>query len=273
MAFEPHNTSHAVISATFVLRYKEPVGVEAVRESSFPPTTAWSEELPGRRGVQGLSFEIRLDGAEQRSNVVGTQFIHAQPDGSPAWLLRIAADHVAVECHVYTRWAQVWSKARRYLEAAIAHLKKNSPQLDVGQFELQVVDRFYSSGKSYDLSELLNKSSVVPEAIFDEGLAWHSHCGWYHQSNDLRVLHNINVDAAPHPIVQDPALAEGWQVVILHFQRAHLEASKNSTASGRLSKRMVQVVERLHQSNKQMLGTLLTQRYQAKIALNNGAKS
>lgn len=262
MVFQPGSGSHAVASARFVIRYASALPPERVSRTAFPESASWKADLPGEREVQGILVPIGMEGVSP-VGLHGTEFLLFQPDGTPAWLLRFARDHLAVECRLYTRWKPVWHLAKRYFEAAIEFLRQDAPP-EIARFEVQIVDRFRTTDRNYDAAEVLAKSTVLPNDSFARGSAWHCHTGWFEESGEGRTLHNANFDSTAHPQVDRLEDATAWQIQVLHMQRLDLPHSKTLVDTALIES----FAQTMHEANKQFLRNALAPKMQELIGLN-----
>lgn len=261
MSFTPHNPSHAVQSTVFEVFF-EPVGNHrAVTRADFPSGSKALAALPGTRTGSTINVTIADGVANQGSPVQGVELFLAEPDGSSAWSVQVSAAQIYVECRVYTRWRNVWDRARDYLEEALAALRNASgaePSLD--RVEMRVVDRFVADGPDYRLSDLFKECAHVPAFAFAAGPAWHSHLGWF-DGAPQRVLHNLNFDAKP---INDKVESGEWEISILHFQRAKLLTAPSKAEK---SSALETIYQAFHRDNKALISSILSSQMSSLIGL------
>lgn len=262
MDFTPHNGTHAVQRTVFAVFFPDTPLSRPLTKSDFDKASKTLSTLPGSRGFQAINIEIDEDGPRQGIKDTGLQLFLSEPDGTPAWLLQVAPNHILVECRIYTRWEYVWQLAQTYLSEAIEAVGRvrESP-ISISRMELVVTDRFETPSSKYSLSTLLKPNDMVPPKVFESGPAWHVHLGWYGEGAP-RALNNVNLDAKP---VVDKQEEGPWQVEIMHFQRMVLEAPyvDGGAAAADLEPNFF----RMHTVNKSIISGMLTEEMSHQIGL------
>jgi len=120
-----------------------------------------------------------------------------QPNGQQAWALVAQKNFLAVSCYTYTRWNDIWRKARELLTPFAPILAK---ERGISATWLQYVDQFRVTGArdQFQAHHLLREGSrFVPAHVFELDGLWHSHHGFFQQLAEPtahRRLNNVNVD-------------------------------------------------------------------------------
>lgn len=262
MEFTPHNGKHAVQRTVFAVFFSDTPLSRPLTKSDFDKASKTISTLPGSRSFQAINIEINEDGPRQGTKDTGLQLFLSEPDGTPAWLLQVAPNHILVECRIYTRWEYVWQLAQAYLsEAIVAAGQVRQSPISITRLELVVADRFETPSSKYSLNSLLRPNIMVPQKVFGSGPAWHAHLGWYDEQQP-RVLHNVNLDAKP---VVDTQEEGPWQVEIMHFQRMLLDVpyAGGDTVAADLEAKFF----RMHNENKSVVSSVLTEEMSRQIGL------
>ena len=265
MDFTPHNSKHAVQRTVFAVFFPDTPLARPLAKSDFTKDAKALATLPGSRPFQAINIAIDEGVARQGPTDTGLQLFLSEPDGSHAWLLQVAANHILVECRIYTRWAYVWQMAQTYLsEALAAVVGVLEKPVSVTRLELVVTDRFETPLPTYRLNTLLKPNSFIPLKMFESGPAWHTHLGWYDEVKP-RVLNNVNFDAKPVVDKQDDG---PWQIEILHFQRMQLERAYEGRSASELEPSFL----RMHNQNTAIVRDVLTEKMARQIGVLRDTK-
>jgi hypothetical protein len=190
-------------------------------------------------------------------------------DGTLDWRLRVEDQWIGVNCLSYTRWAEVWPRARRLFVEAIETLGIDGNVLS--NAALQCFDVFDWTGDvgGYDLSLLLRRDSpYVPAALWEQrSPLWHLHEGWYERRPDLiadqgQLLNRIHFDAT--------TTAQRYSVTVDHLLRADMPAGPTGLDElfGGEPSFIDRMMNALHIRNKEMLGLCITDDLAHRIGLN-----
>lgn len=214
-----------------VIQHQE-IGFQIV-VSPAPPV----QETPPKPRLSGLSFEA------------------LQPNGEPGWSLAIQRNFLAVTCHVYSRWNDIWPLAKDLLLPFVPVLAR---ECGISVIGLQYVDQFRAIGASerFRAADLFRDGSqFLPKHVFELDDLWHSHHGFFQAMTAPtahRRLNNIDVDVVN--------ANEERLIQITTAHRALLDQPATDGAAllvdkdgGELHHHMVE----LHQVNKQLLRQLL----------------
>jgi len=159
----------------------------------------FAQELPGvGPGVAPLQMAgMQVGQGFAIETAEASRFI-AKPDGMPAWAVQAVGNLVQVQCFEYTSFAEVWTRARRYLLRALSCIDEDAP---VAEVAFHVVDKFeYPQGanwQEYELAELFNPASIylTPKAQIS-GALWHVYQGWFEPHDGARILHQLNLSTS-----------------------------------------------------------------------------
>lgn len=258
LAFKPIGERHAIAEVVFALRISPEVS-HGDRERLKNARKKWSDFLPGIEESPMLAFGVSSPGAQPPPPPVAPlDFFRSKSDGNLDWRLHISDGDVVVNCLTYTRWPDIWKRARRLFRDVSEVLPET---VRVESVYLQYINIFFWSGppEDYDLRALLDEQSrFVPASVFDRGPYWHLHQGWFSPLSEPqagRILDRMHIDA-----IDD---SDGRQVVKFeNFHRfdfgqnigvlAVKEAFSNATTEIDAS------FERLHDRAKESLDAYLT---------------
>ena len=252
MKFLPHQTHNAIVRVSFVCEFAQPFG-EGLRafEAAHPK---FREDFPKLNLGQGFNIQLGAGGAPVHvPALAAVEYQDYDRDGQLKRSFQ-AQQVVLVFVHNrYTRWADIWSEARRILAAGLEII----PHAQLQAFGLEYVDRFtapVAEGRP-DVTRLFRRETqyLVPR-IFDFPGIWHSHHGSLqedipdpqrHSKND-----NINVDLIREQL-PSPQFAIN---MVLRHRRVLAQAVMASASVSHLDVFM----DEMHKTDKMMLGDMLT---------------
>ncbi|WP_175422148.1 TIGR04255 family protein [Agrobacterium tumefaciens] len=272
MTFVPKSGKHAIAEVVFGLVFTkafEPHQIEIlVRNHGL-----WKEHLP--RVARGGGFQVMFGSGFPPPEIqlpmeAGVSFERVNPDGTLNWRLKIEQNSVFVNCLDYTRWSEIWGRAREYLKLVVS---LTGLEGHVTSGLLQYIDVFEWSRpvEEFDINELLRVGNeYIPASMADRGHLFHLHQGWYSPDSGSRRLVRVHVDGVeevvfsgdtnnPHrvsPIVKiDTYLQDQLKEfvpTIDMFDSGWIDSSFSD----------------MHNENKKLLGAFLTDELCGRIGLN-----
>jgi uncharacterized protein (TIGR04255 family) len=260
--FAPINDDHAIEQVVFSVAFARPFSADEL--ASFRRNhDRWAEELPAIREPVGFAVAVETEKTLKVEPAPGVEFAIVRPDGSAVWALRIVGAEIIVECSRYSRWARVWKAAREYLERAFDLVATFDPPSAMVRAALAVQDAFVAPTEGYELAGLLKETALLPSAIFERGLNWHTHTGWFSELEGDRVLQNVNIDG----VGEGAGNASMARVAILHVQIAAREGPDSAEPAQRRVEWLDRLMDGMHQQNKILMEQLLATEIIARIGL------
>lgn len=265
MSFKPSNDRHAIQQVSFIVHLTAPLS-QVAADAIAASHQDLRADLPKLERPSVFAFQFSEDGVgvppEIAAPVVMKSF---RRDGSIDWELFAQESSVAINCFSYTRWDDIWSRARRYLAKAFE--VDAATKLSARSIVLHYVDVFDAESDTYDLDTLIKSdSSYVPAQVRDKGILWHSHQGWFETDTEIgefgRILHRVEfagLRTARGPVVK----ADHMQELRFATPLAGLSESFADTQS-----HVVKAMKRLHARNKEFCASFLTEEMQNRVSLN-----
>ena len=197
-AFEPIHKAHAIDQVAVAVIFDRQLDDDALRAAK--EVIGKPEELPGRTELRGVSIQIGstspTPAVPTLPAVAGYGFTKVQPDGFLETELHIQRSAITFRTLFYTRWANVWGQAKRYIDAVLPLYLQSGARLN--QVSLNYVDKFVSSALVEECrpTEILKKDSpFLCSNIFGSNDLWHCHSGRFERRNDTtKRLITVNVD-------------------------------------------------------------------------------
>ena len=261
--FDPINRAHAI--AELVLFFEFSPDLREVLPSLHSLKDVLKEKLPNVEIPQ--LFQVEFSPKQQSfRQVPGLELSRSLPDGTPAWIVNIAAPSVAIHCLDYTRWAAVWGEMRGYVGNVFNAI--GAAPVSVSSIGLKYVDRFIWRGPEPDYDGALlfrTESGRLHPRAFKSGSRWHCHTGWFEQgATGEDILNQLNIDSGRH-------ILDGAQVIIVSIDHTQiLRATKpNQLAAygSGSSQELEKLVQHFHADNKNVLASLLTKTMNTRINL------
>lgn len=272
MSFEPHKAEHAIESALFALHFDQPPA-ESDLEKLFAGKFSWRDEFPAssRQPVVQLVPKNDVMAHQQPDPSFVYDFSYHSPNGTALWSVRLWGNQLLVETSRYTRWAPTWAKVKKVVEDILfVFSSSESKDLKIVNSQLTVIDLFYyRDDTAPNYRSLFQTGSELAPNIFDRGVFWHSHTGWFENESDVRILNQLNIDIRPPSIIAQsgPVNINNADIYVIHNQMT-------SFVSGALliSNNSPVIVDRIfgsmHQRNKRVISSVVTKDMQDRIGLN-----
>lgn len=270
----PYNDEigNAIRNVLFIFNFASPVPAEAVFElqkggvherlKAMLPKTSFQKQQSMVVSEGGNSFTTQ-------QNVVGCNYEKFSERGNISLGLSVQPNQISVVCGEYTRWEAIRTSVEAVLKACSEWLCKYD--VKVGSFALQYLDEFKVTFGPRDERKLLDLLSVdspyLVRNFADLDQEFHSHHGYFKNPDfeiEGRLLNNVNVGAN---------LSGDGESTIVQIQMIHRYDAKAVlelvNIEGKLSPLLVGGFEYLHQENKQVIGSLLTEPVKEMIKLNS----
>jgi len=192
--FEPIHDAHALEQVAFVFQVDHPIDDARYLEVRGAAAGV-ATDLPGRAELQGFKLSVGAQGALGLGPSMGNQFSRTRPDGAVEGELRIDRTSATFRTMIYTRWEEVWAKARSYFDAIVPRYLGPGR---ISGISLNFVDKFVWTGAPAACrpSLLLRPGSryVCPH-VYEVDDLWHSHTGAFLRADrQTKRLLNINID-------------------------------------------------------------------------------
>lgn len=201
MSFRPQTGAHSIVETAISINVMQPIGGDLI-EKLAKAHDSFKPDLPRMQRKAGFAFMVGAGDAAMAPTLPpmgGIIFDRVNPDGSLHSRINVDPNMITVNILNYTRWAEVWEKARDYLRRVGDILLVDSNR--VSGATLQYVDLFDWDGDptEYDAYKLISaEQGIVPKSLPRNSLNWHSHQGWFvpaHWSPADRVLERIHFDS------------------------------------------------------------------------------
>jgi uncharacterized protein (TIGR04255 family) len=199
-SFEPLHDAHAIEQVVFAVQFHASLDDTAFAGvcNALDPVT---DDLPKKFGVgpsvagQNLTFTIGSAPLPVPSTPYGKNHQFVQPDGVIGTEFNIDRTSIVFRTTRYTRWAETWSRARKYYDVV---LPMYAAKLQVVGISLNYVDKFVWNGSPADCRPSLllgaNSKYLCPH-VYETSELWHSHTGAFIRvDNQIKRLLNVNVD-------------------------------------------------------------------------------
>jgi uncharacterized protein (TIGR04255 family) len=262
VSFDPAADEHAIIEVVFGLTLSRPFAPNEI-ERLVKNHGRWRSELPRLSRTGGVPFFPAEFPGSQGFHIAaqgGVSFERIKPDGTMDWRIFVENNNIFVNCLSYTRWAEIWPKARRYLVDVLQVAE--APDSLISGNSLQYIDGFKWVGDvaDYDVHRILKPSDHVPKSVFSKGLLWHLHQGWFEGDSNGRILERAQIDAVMNEF-GEPLLKID---ILMHHQLASFYTSSQAIDNGWIST----TFENMHSKNKRLLHSFLSDEMAERIKLN-----
>ena len=269
--FQPYRGAHALVESVFYLNFAPHLDEGQLRllGNPFPEL---SDLLPEHNPLKSIQLKLDQTGSQSVSeSPAGAEYSRLRSDGLNEWVVRIEAQALSIHCLEYTRWDEIWPKAKKIMLVVLERIASGTTISAIG---LKNIDRFDFSGteEQYDISGLFNlQSPKIPAEVADKGPLWHAHLGWFHniaadndlQGDAIQTLNQLNLAGSKE---RTPS---GSKYFVSIDQNLMLrgEAEDQLTVANKDHDYIDNVFRAFHQLNKDTLGELLTEPMRKRINL------
>jgi len=183
----PCNQKHAIEESVFVIKFATPLRPDHIQKIfSLKDTSEIQSEFPSIKQRVGQKFGLKIEQKKppkivetgDTSDLAGIRFERFRTNGTLEKVLQIEGDHISYHCFEYTRWAEVWLDAKRFLKAAAFFVD----DIKVAVIALNVRDRFDFDGSAKDFDPadfFIEDSPYLVKNIFELRDLWHCHHGFF----------------------------------------------------------------------------------------------
>jgi uncharacterized protein (TIGR04255 family) len=204
--FEPLHDAHAIEQVVFAIQFQNTID-DAVFKEICDDLDLVTGDLPKKvpldspnlmgPNLLGQNFTFTIGSAPSPIPSVHFGMIHqiVQPDGTVGIEFRVDRISIVFRTTRYTRWAETWSRARKYYDVV---LPKYVAKSRVAGISLNYVDKFVWNGAPADCRPSLllaaNSKYLCPH-VYESPDLWHSHTGAFTRiDKQTKRLLNVNVD-------------------------------------------------------------------------------
>ncbi len=138
-------------------------------------STSWRDELPRRSVTNAVLLQPGSNRvAFDDERIAGLSYEALMKDSSVEFGLRFDENRILFLVGRYTRWAEIWPLAQRYLKTAMGLLPEDNPVIS---FATEYTDLFRAAGEytEFDASGILRPDSLyIPSHVFDRTENFHT---------------------------------------------------------------------------------------------------
>lgn len=185
-----NNALDAAVFSIELMQIPSPEAAQAIKVA----LDTFAHELPGEQAGQPQGIFVAM-GSTMPPFGEALRFV-AKPTGEHAWRVQLTGPVLQVTCTQYTRYAEVWGQAKRYLQAMLAALDGAFPVANISH---QYIDKFLYPPQmqeaGYSVGELFKADTpYLTQQAWRSGLEWHVYQGWfdYARAPQRRMLHQLN---------------------------------------------------------------------------------
>lgn len=270
---EPYNDAigNSIRNVLFIFQLASPVPAEAVFELRRGEIHDRLKAKLPKASLHKQQNMVVVEGGSlaTEESVTGYKFERFGHRGDISLGLNVLSSQISIVCGEYTRWDAIRDSVEDVLKTLSAWIHQH--EIKVNGFTLQYLDEFkvtFEEGGSRTLQDLFNVDSpylVRNIAALDQ--EFHSHHGYFKNPEfgiEGRLLNNVNVGA--NRSIDGDSTTVQLQMIHRYDAKAVLELVDNE---GGLSPLLAGAFEYLHQENKQILGSLLTESVKELIKLDS----
>ncbi len=262
-----YGENHAIEVATFGVILDLPIDQADVRR--FEQKSGIIKDLfPAV--VESKWFPIPIGGQIQQQNYPPPppvkELTFFANDGNPIWIGSFGENRILVSCWQYTRWEEVWPKAKARLDALLGCI---DPYKTLHSVEFSVTDTFLAERDQKSLlppNIFKKNNSYVPKQLLDlNDPRWDFNQGWFenHQTDDEILVRVEGQGLIKNELVE-------VKINNLHSQRFINETRVNeiiSITETEAKSLTDNLFNKFHDNNKRLLRNLLVKELLSRMGL------
>lgn len=268
----PYNDEigNAIRNVLFIFQFATPVSAKSVLDLRKGDIHQRLKEILPKADLQRQQTMVVGEGGAVTTEdaVVGCKFEQYGKRGDIALGLSVLPAQISIVCGEYTRWEAVRTSVEEVLQLISPWLREH--EVEVSTFTLQYLDEFkvtFEEGDHMTLVDLFSVDSPFLVRNFaDLDQEFHSQHGYFTKPDfniEGRLLNNINVGVNRSPDGESTIVQ--IQMIHRYDAKAVLELVDSK---GVLSPLLAGAYEYLHQENKRVLRSLLTESAKELIKLD-----
>lgn len=228
----------------------------------------WREELPRR----SVSNAVLLQPGSNRvaydeERIVGLSYEALMKDGTVEFGLRFDESRILFLAGKYTRWADVWPHAKKFLSEASGLVTSENRIIS---FASEYTDLFQAIGEydEFNAEGILRRGSrYIPAHIFERSENFHFHTGFFETHDDPathRILTRVNADLRDN----DEEKTRNLSIVLFHqISAQHLPWQGEVDLDQEIINMGLDNFQRLHDIDKVVLSEILNETMSNTIGL------
>lgn len=264
--FRPAAGRHAIKGMAFSIEFAAPLS-EATVAALGRLQEVHKNDLPRHVRMHSVTFDFAKMGTPGQARMAPQgpfTLSKVLPNGEAEISFSVTHEGLSVSCSVYSRWNEMWAKARRLFKSAADIIQAEAI---VATAVLNYLDKFDWDGDidKADTSQLLKADSIyLTPRVSKELGQWHCHQGFF-EWGDNPVTHaqliNVNLDKK----YVDSAIT--LEITTLHRCALNGEPLRLADALGAENSALDKLMDQMHAKNKAILNDVLTPEMVGKIAL------
>ncbi len=259
------NKHNAIKGVAFAIEFTDPINDKQLDEliKIYNSDESLNKLLP--RFQEAEQVVVQVSGPSQNSQKPtrsGVMFDSIKENGEVNWAVVPSGLNLVIQCNDYSRWDEVWGKAKEYIYKLSPALK----ECTVKRVGLEYMDKFFILDKEMGWADKLFKkeSDFIARNIFKIDDLWHSHHGFFEKnSNNEQTLTRINIDHVSDSQNKDNLEEFCVEIRTHHSTSINTVPLKEICATNALEEEMLSH----HQKNKDVLKNLLIEDVLKEIGL------
>ncbi|MBV1831328.1 TIGR04255 family protein [Komagataeibacter sp. AV436] len=268
--FRPCKSNHAIEQAVVGVRISKIAPDDVYKRAcEQADVLAVSNNLPGKMQLDPMALfmgrQVISPGyAPMQMGTPGMLYQRVAPNGTVVEEITLERSAITYRTHKYNRWDDVVRKIQDVL-IPLANTLCGGDLSSVSVVELRCIDRFMLHGDDVpSLSNVIRSDSpYISSNLLDKKEMLHQHIGWFESTDqNRRTLLNINIDSVNDSsekrniIILQVISEQGKDGHVLHEDGTSLEEA------------LLNKFHHLHERDKEILSSLLTDEKQSSINLN-----
>ncbi len=196
----PCKEDNAIKNVAYAFEFTAPLPYSVVHNVTemYKKDAEFSNALPRMQPIESYTIQVGAQGGQNpTTSTVGVMFDRLSPKGEQDWAVILRPDAFIVSCAQYTRWEDIYTKAKSYIVKIAPYLH----ECTLSAIALEYLDEFNIDNFMDPEwpSELFNLNSKhLTSNVINSTGGWHLHQGYWdifhHYESSHKCLINIDLD-------------------------------------------------------------------------------
>lgn len=212
----PANSAHSIKAIAFVCEFDRAISSEGIAVV-LAEAKRFRKKLLLREPIRNI--ELQFQGSAkllQRDDISGYRFSTKAPDNTDAVWYEVSGNRAIFCTAEYVTFSGFSAEVSYYLELACKAFSTNGAVLSRAILEYR--DEFTSDSADWPPYETLRENNeYVVKAAVQQGKLWHSHAGFYTDTDKGLILDNIRIEHETTGTEQDDDVQYRLSMTLTHI--------------------------------------------------------
>jgi len=267
----PCKRDNAIKIAAFAIEFSGALSEQIIQDviAFYHTDDSLSKELPRKQTHEAVTLQFDSPQNISSKALGGVTFDRLTPSGNQEWAINLRSNALIITCSEYTRWNEIWPKAKSYILKICTKLKS----VGINAVGMEYVDEFCieDDRANWEMALFRQSSKYLPSNIYELKDLWHSHHGFFSKQGyplELKTLNKIEVDCLMESTGQHDQFGQKKTVSIKTHHKSSLQGVLK-IENEKFDRILEGIISGNHKLNKEILKEVLSDSMLEKIHLES----